>query len=156
MRPGPVRVISGAEVAGFGYPAAVDAIESALRSGLNPADDPPRASNPVGAEASMLYMPSLRPQGVGVKLVTLNPDNRAAGLPFIHAVYVLFDPATLAPTAMLDGTALTTLRTPAVSMAAVRPALRQGGTRPNIVYLRSLCGSITGSRPRELAGWDHR
>jgi ornithine cyclodeaminase len=38
-------------------------------------------------------------------------------------VYVLLDADTLAPVAVLDGAALTTLRTPAVSVAAVRSVL---------------------------------
>ena len=53
--------------------------------------------------------------GVGVKLVALTPENPARGLPFIHASYVLFDAETQAPVAVLDGAALTALRTAAVS-----------------------------------------
>jgi ornithine cyclodeaminase/alanine dehydrogenase-like protein (mu-crystallin family) len=44
-------------------------------------------------------------------------------LPRIQAVYLLFDHDTLELRAVLDGTALTTLRTPAVSVAAVLPGL---------------------------------
>ena len=46
-----------------------------------------------------------------------------AGCPRISAAYVLFDAATLRPTHLLDGVALTNLRTPAVSVAAVLPWL---------------------------------
>jgi ornithine cyclodeaminase len=48
------------------------------------------------------------------------PANPGLGLPRIQAVYVLFDAATLTPRALIDGTALTTLRTPALSALAVR------------------------------------
>lgn len=42
--------------------------------------------------------------------------NPAAGLLRIHAVYVLFGAQTPVPRAILDGAALTALRTPAVSV----------------------------------------
>jgi ornithine cyclodeaminase/alanine dehydrogenase-like protein (mu-crystallin family) len=68
-------------------------------------------------------MPSETPAAAGVKVVTVAPDNPTRRLPRIQAAYVLFDRETLALRAVLDGTALTTLRTPAVSVAAVLPAL---------------------------------
>ena len=68
-------------------------------------------------------MPAQSASSVGVKLATVAPDNPARGLPRISAAYVLFDAATLRPTHLLDGVALTNLRTPAVSVAAVKPWL---------------------------------
>ena len=68
-------------------------------------------------------MPSEAPTATGIKVVTVAPDNPTHGLPRIQAAYLLFDPETLALRAVLDGTALTTLRTPAVSVAAVLPRL---------------------------------
>jgi ornithine cyclodeaminase/alanine dehydrogenase-like protein (mu-crystallin family) len=107
---------------------AVDALEAALRGGLDPEADPPRGV--VGADAGeVLLMPSSAPGAVGVKLVTVAPDNPAHGHPRIQGVYVLFDPATLAVAALLDGIGLTDLRTSAVSALAVRhlatPAARR-------------------------------
>ncbi len=78
-------------------------------------------------------MPSAGDTALGVKLATVAPSNPASGLPRIHAVYVLFEAATLAPLAVLDGAALTTLRTPAVSVAAVRPALLARSDAPRVV-----------------------
>jgi ornithine cyclodeaminase/alanine dehydrogenase-like protein (mu-crystallin family) len=98
---------------------AVDALEAALRGGLDPEADPPRGV--VGADAGeVLVMPSSAPGAVGVKLVTVAPDNPARGRPRIQGVYVLFDAETLAPAALLDGIGLTNLRTAAVSALAVR------------------------------------
>ena len=98
---------------------AVDALEAALRGGLDPEADPPRGA--LEAEAGeVLIMPSSAPGAVGVKLVTVAPDNPARGRPRIQGVYVLFDPETLAPAALLDGIGLTNLRTAAVSALAVR------------------------------------
>ena len=128
-----VRYFTAGDIEAFGYARAVSALEAALRGGLDPAADPARSSIPVDGEATLLFMPSISPSGVGVKLVTHNPRNSGTGHPLIHGMYVLFDRATLAPVAVLDGTALTTLRTPAVSMAAVRPALRRFQNPLNIV-----------------------
>jgi ornithine cyclodeaminase/alanine dehydrogenase-like protein (mu-crystallin family) len=103
----------------LGPPDAVDALEAALRGGLDPEADPPRAALPA-AGGELLVMPSSSAGAVGVKLVTVAPENAARGLPRIQGVYALFDPATLAPAALVDGIALTNVRTAAVSALAVR------------------------------------
>jgi ornithine cyclodeaminase len=113
-----VRFFDADAVAALGPAAAVQAITEALRGGLDPAADPPRV--PVGlTHGQLLLMPSEAPAAAGVKVVTVAPDNPARGLPRIQAAYLLFDRQSLALRAVLDGTALTTLRTPAVSVAAV-------------------------------------
>ena len=67
----------------------------------------------------VLVMPSDNDRLAGIKLVTVASGNPALGLPRIHGLYVLFDAATLAPLELLDGAALTALRTPAVSALGV-------------------------------------
>ncbi|HYJ75570.1 MAG TPA: hypothetical protein VEV65_08215 [Kineosporiaceae bacterium] len=117
-----MRVLDADAVAALGPAAAVRAITDALRAGLDPAADPRRVR--VGlAHGEFLLMPSEAASAAGVKVVTVAPGNAARGLPRIQAAYLLFDPVTLALRAVLDGTALTTLRTPAVSVAAVLPWL---------------------------------
>ncbi|MEA2292014.1 MAG: hypothetical protein QOF17_1034 [Solirubrobacteraceae bacterium] len=74
-------------------------------------------------------MPAHGAAGLGVKLVTLNPGNPARGLPFIHGVYVLFDRTGLVPEAVLDGTALTAIRTAAVSALATEHLARPDAAR---------------------------
>jgi ornithine cyclodeaminase/alanine dehydrogenase-like protein (mu-crystallin family) len=74
-------------------------------------------------------MPAHGTPGVGVKLVTLTPSNAGRGLPFIHAAYVLFDPETQALRAVFDGSALTALRTGAVSGLATRHLAREDARR---------------------------
>jgi ornithine cyclodeaminase/alanine dehydrogenase-like protein (mu-crystallin family) len=107
---------------------AVDALEAALCGGLDPEADPARQA--VATESGeVLVMPSRAAGAVGVKLVTVAPDNPARGLPRIQGVYVLFDAATLAPAALLDGIALTNLRTSAVSALAVRHLAAPGARR---------------------------
>jgi len=70
-------------------------------------------------------MPAAGTEGVGVKLVTINPSNPDRGAPLIHAQYVLFDRDSLAPVAVLDGSALTALRTASVSALATRHLARE-------------------------------
>ncbi|MFJ3404091.1 ornithine cyclodeaminase family protein [Promicromonospora sp. NPDC090134] len=119
-------VLDAAAVAAACSPAdAVAALRAALAGGLDPAADLPRQGVSLGA-GELLLMPSdgggLR--HVGIKLATVAPGNAALGLPRIQGSYVLFDAATLGVVAALDGIALTTLRTPAVSVAAVLDRLR--------------------------------
>ena len=99
--------------------AAVDALEAALRSGLDPESDLPRASVPAG-EGELLIMPSAWGAAAGAKLVTVAPDEPGRTLPRVQGVHVLFDAGTLAPAAVIDGAAFTALRTSAVSALAVR------------------------------------
>jgi ornithine cyclodeaminase/alanine dehydrogenase-like protein (mu-crystallin family) len=98
-------------------------VEAALRGGLDPIAEPPRSVVQL-AHGQFLLMPSEAGEAsAGVKVVTVAPGNPTRGLPRVQAVYLHFDRDTLALTALLDGTALTALRTPAVSVAAVRQLL---------------------------------
>lgn len=95
-------------------PAAMEALAKALEDGLDTESEPPRTV----AEAlagQILLMPSATPKYAGVKVVTVAPGHD----PRIQGIYLLLDGTTLAPLAVLDGIALTSLRTPAVSALAV-------------------------------------
>ena len=106
---------------------AIDALEAAFRDG-DPSATPMR-SHVETPRGTLLLMPAVGDAGVGVKLVTLTDANPAAGLPLIHAVYALFDPVTQVPTMLLDGAALTALRTAAVSGLATRRLARADAAR---------------------------
>jgi ornithine cyclodeaminase len=97
---------------------AIDALEAALVTGPLP-EAPPRSRVETGA-GELLLMPAAGNQGIGVKVVTVAPGNPGRGRPLVQAVYALFDPDTLAPEALFDGSALTALRTAAVSGLATR------------------------------------
>jgi ornithine cyclodeaminase/alanine dehydrogenase-like protein (mu-crystallin family) len=105
-----VRFLDADAVAALGPAAAVEAIIQALRGGLDPSADPARMSLDL-TNGQFLLMPSETSAAAGVKVVTVAPDNPSRGLPRIQAAYVLFDQDTLALQAVLDGAALTTLRT---------------------------------------------
>ncbi|MBX3095084.1 MAG: ornithine cyclodeaminase family protein [Cryobacterium sp.] len=96
---------------------ATRAIQEALRRGLDPAAGPARVTVPL-RNGEFLLMPSETSGFAGVKVLSVAPGNPARGLKRIQGVYVLLDSETLAPLALLDGAALTSLRTPAVSAAA--------------------------------------
>ncbi len=98
--------------------AARRLLREALAGGLDPAGDPPRSGPQLGA-GQLLIMPSQTRDSVGVKVLSVAPDNPAQGLPRIQAWYVLMDAATLTPSVLLDGSALTALRTPGMSMVGV-------------------------------------
>jgi ornithine cyclodeaminase/alanine dehydrogenase-like protein (mu-crystallin family) len=108
--------------------AAIDALEAALRGGLDPEADPPRGALAVGG-GELLVMPSTAAGHAVVKLVTVG------GEPRIQGVCVVFDARTLAPVALVDGIALTNVRTPAVSALAVR-ALAAPDARRLLVFGR--------------------
>ncbi|MGI5289460.1 ornithine cyclodeaminase family protein [Nonomuraea polychroma] len=98
---------------------AVRILEDALRAGLDPEATPQRPVVDVPA-GQLLLMPAAAGRYVGVKAVTIAPGNPGRGLPRIQGTYLLLDGETLAPLAAMDGIAITSLRTPAVSALAVR------------------------------------
>jgi ornithine cyclodeaminase/alanine dehydrogenase-like protein (mu-crystallin family) len=99
--------------------AAIDSLEAALAAGLDPAADPPRDVIDT-RRGQLLLMPSEIADRVGVKIVSVAPGNAGLGLSRIQGMYLLMDAETLAPVALLDGIAITSLRTPAMSAVAVR------------------------------------
>jgi len=107
--------------------AAIDALEAAFRDG-DPSATPPRSQIET-PEGRLLLMPAVGEPGVGVKLVTLTGANPERGLPLIHAIYVLFDAEAQAPRLLVDGSALTALRTAAVSGLATRWLARDDASR---------------------------
>jgi ornithine cyclodeaminase len=102
------------------WPQAVDALESTLAAGFDPETDPDRNSIDA-AGGHMLLMPSSTGQRIGVKVLTVrNRPDATGSLPTIQGAYVLFDGDSMAPLAILDGAALTKVRTAATSALAIR------------------------------------
>jgi ornithine cyclodeaminase/alanine dehydrogenase-like protein (mu-crystallin family) len=70
---------------------------------------------------TLLLMPAWSPTlGVGTKLLTAYPNNARVGLPSIQGLYLLMEPNTGRPQAVLDGGELTARRTAAASALASR------------------------------------
>lgn len=110
--------ISAEEVfARVSFGDAVKAYHRDLKAGVDPAKDLPKHIDDL-TNGQVLLMPTQSNEFLGVKVVTVAPGNPEQGLERIQGHYLLFDTATLTPVAIIDGVALTTLRTPAVSAAA--------------------------------------
>jgi ornithine cyclodeaminase/alanine dehydrogenase-like protein (mu-crystallin family) len=111
--------VSAAEVhAALDYPSLVERLRAAFAAG---ATSPVRHGHVIG-EASqdrLLLMPAWRAgQSIGVKIVTVFPDNAKRDAATVGATYVLLDGATGHARAVLDGEALTLRRTGAASALA--------------------------------------
>lgn len=117
-----VRMVSADTVRALGFPAAVAALERAVADGLDPEQGWARQVLDASA-GQLLLMPAEAARSSGIKVATVVPGNPERGLSRIQATYLLLDRETLSLRAVLDGTALTELRTPAVSVLAVRCAL---------------------------------
>ena len=69
---------------------------------------------------TLLLMPCFTKDGFGTKLVTLFPRNPAKKMSVLNGIMVLNDAQTGVPVALLNGPALTALRTAAVSAVSIR------------------------------------
>jgi ornithine cyclodeaminase/alanine dehydrogenase-like protein (mu-crystallin family) len=130
---GHLHFVDAEAVAGaLSWSEATDTLERALLDGLDPASAADRTIVDVSS-GQLLMMPAETQTGVGVKLSTVAPLNTQRGVPRVQALFVLVDHDTLAPLALMDGAALTTLRTPAVSAVAVR-RLAKADARHLVVF----------------------
>lgn len=110
------------------WDTAVQGLENALRADVDPEQDGPRLFAP-STNGEFLMMPAATPSSNGVKVLTIAPGNPARNLEKIQGSYLLFDADTSAPIAVMDGTELTAIRTPAVTFVALR-ALAAAATTP--------------------------
>ncbi|MFF1830635.1 ornithine cyclodeaminase family protein [Paenarthrobacter sp. NPDC058040] len=108
--------MSGSDIAkAISVPAAVTRLRETLEGGLDPENDGLRNRLATYDGGQFLQMPSTSGQYTGTKLLTISPGNASSGLPVIQGIYALFGGPDQRPLAILDGRALTNLRTPAVS-----------------------------------------
>jgi ornithine cyclodeaminase/alanine dehydrogenase len=121
------RLLTRADVAGTAtMPLAIDAVQAAfLAHGTGETRMPVKVYLPLPEHAGdFRAMPSFAAGGAGVKWVNAHPENPARfGLPSVMGVYILSDPATAFPLAILDATLLTALRTGAAAAVATRALL---------------------------------
>jgi ornithine cyclodeaminase/alanine dehydrogenase-like protein (mu-crystallin family) len=108
---------------GLTFTEALEIVQASLRAhGEKRVENPPKVSIHPLPNAFITAMPAHLPdeQAGGVKWVSGFPTNVAKGLPTISGVIILNDPQTGLPTAVLDGTYITALRTVAVSVVAAK------------------------------------
>jgi ornithine cyclodeaminase/alanine dehydrogenase-like protein (mu-crystallin family) len=123
-----LRVLDAAETAAaLSFPALVAALRAAFTAGA--AEAPDRHAHALPGGATLLLKPAWDAAWLGTKVVTVHPANAAAGLPAVHALYVLQDAATGRPAALLDGDELTARRTAAASALAASLLAPAGASR---------------------------
>src|SRR6478672_1572566 len=127
-----LRYLTSAEVSAAMPPVAdrLALAERTMTALVADAELPPKIGVHPRPDGSFAHaMPAaLRPAGpgssvaddlLGIKWVTGFAGNRSVGMPAIHALVVLSDPATGVPRAILDGGPITAERTAAVSGVAL-------------------------------------
>jgi len=115
-----VRMVTGEEVHRLlDYPSLVEGLKAFHLQDIDESRSihmhQPLSS---GSDAVFLLLPAWqREQAIGVKLITVFPDNEynGSGLPSVQGVYVLFDGRDGRPLAVIDGTVLTLRKTAADS-----------------------------------------
>ena len=120
-----------AEAVAAAMPAVAERLalaERTMTALVGEADLPPKIGvhpRPTGSFAHAMPAALLPRDGdgatdlLGMKWVTGFGTARALGLPAIHAIVILSDPATGVPRAILDGAGITAQRTAAVSGVAI-------------------------------------
>ncbi len=85
--------------------------------------------NKPATDSILLLMPAWKSGAyLGVKVVTVSPENGRVNLPSVQGVYLLFDAATGAPLAQMEAKTLTTIRTAAASALASQFLSRKEST----------------------------
>jgi ornithine cyclodeaminase len=108
------------------YPGLVEALREIFRSGGEapqrlhyPLPVPGASANAPGSDGTLLLMPAwIAGRFIGIKLVTVFPENGKLSLPSVQGSYLLLDGRTGVPLAMMDGPRLTVRRTAAASALA--------------------------------------
>jgi alanine dehydrogenase len=108
--------------------------------------------NPPGQNASLLMMPAWQPgRYIVVKIVNIFPENAARDLPAVAASVLVFDGATGAMRAILDGGEVTARRTAAASALAARYLARPDARTLLVVgtgrIARNLVAAHCAARP---------
>jgi len=109
----------------------------------------------------LLLMPAWREGAdIGIKLVTVFPDNNRVGLPSIIGQYLLLDGRTGDPKAVIDGVQLTLRRTACASALAADYLARDDALRLLMVGAGALAPHLIRAhaavRPiREVTIWNH-
>ena len=94
------------------------------------ADVPLRTPITLAGDGGALFMPVHLPRQkqLGMKIVTVVPDNRERDLPTIQALVAVFDSESGSPLAVMDGELLTAVRTGAASGVATDALARKNAS----------------------------
>jgi ornithine cyclodeaminase len=118
------------------YAGLTETLRAAFRDGaVQPVRHHHGIERPEGADSTLLLMPAWTDFArnanghIGVKIVTVSPDNNARGKPAVMGVYLLMDGETGEPQALIDGQRLTLWRTACASSLAASYLARQDASK---------------------------
>lgn len=127
------------------YPSLVEALREAFQKDISvPMRHHHDMEQPNGQrESTLLLMPAWESgKSVGVKLVTVSPENGKKDLPAIQGIYILFDGDTGTPKALIEAKTLTARRTAAASALATSYLARPDSTKLTMVGTGVLAPSL--------------
>jgi alanine dehydrogenase len=160
---------AGGVTAALRYPMLIDTLATAFRVG---AHAPLRHHHTMALagrpDATLLMMPAWTASAagastagayMGIKLVTVFPDNGRRGLPAVQGTYLLASAETGVPLAVIDGPSLTAWRTAAASALASRALSRPDASHMLMVGAGALAPYLIRAhasvRPiREVCIWN--
>lgn len=142
-----------------------DALVPALKTAFcEPVEVPLRHNHAIAPDSAtpgcMLLMPAWNQQGfLGIKTVTIYPENASKGLPGLHSTYMLHNAETGAPLALIDGNEITSRRTAAASALAASFLSREDSTSLLVVGAGRVASLLAYAyrvvRPiHQVAVWD--
>lgn len=145
-----MKMIDAAAVDGaLSFPGLVETLRETFRKGaVQPVRHHHTVERPDGAASTLLLMPAwtdLNAAGtsdgghIGVKIVTVSPDNNAVAKPAVMGLYLLLDGKTGEPQALIDGQRLTQWRTASASALAASYLAREDASKLVIVGAGALC-----------------
>ncbi|NGN43291.1 ornithine cyclodeaminase family protein [Mesorhizobium sp. CGMCC 1.15528] len=125
------------------FSGLVETLRKAFHDGaIQPVRHHHTVERPTGAASTLLLMPAwsdFNADGVsdgghiGVKIVTVSPDNNAIAKPAVMGLYLLLDGTTGEPQALIDGQRLTQWRTACASALAASYLAREDASKLLIV-----------------------
>ena len=125
------------------FDGLVETLRTAFRDGaVQPVRHHHTIERPDGAASTLLLMPAwtdFNAAGtsanghIGVKIVTVSPDNNAIAKPAVMGLYLLLDGKTGEPQALIDGQRLTQWRTACASALAASYLAREDASRLLII-----------------------
>lgn len=150
------------------FPALVEVLRVAFRNGaVQPVRHHHAVERPGSAGSTLLLMPawtdfSAGTAGdghIGVKIVTVSPDNNAIGKPAVMGLYLLLNGATGEPEALIDGQRLTQWRTASASALAASYLAREDASRLLVIGAGALSSFLAKAhsavRPiKEIRIWN--
>jgi ornithine cyclodeaminase len=159
-----MRIIENADIAAaLRYPDLIDALRDMFTTGCT---QPLRHHHGLDPEdekkGTLLIMPAWQSGGfLGLKTVTVMPENGAKGLPSVQGNYLLFDAENGSALAVMDAGELTTRRTAAASALAASYLARKNASKMLMVGAGAMAPCLIRAHSAvrdysDIAIWNHR